>query len=72
MTRSIKVAVIGGGRSARLLAQAVLATCLPVVSIEERRIAQAQIHGLKPSPWDTGNRKRAQWKDETNKRGRNR
>ena len=72
MTRPIKVAVIGGGRSAMLLAQAVLAAGVPVVLVEDRRIAQAQIHGLKPSPWDTGSRTRAQWKDETNKRGRNR
>ena len=78
MTRPIKVAVIGGGRSARLLAQAVLAAGVQVVSVDERRMAQAQMHGLKlpsepkPSPWDTGSRTRAQWKDETNKRGRNR
>lgn len=77
MTRPIKVAVIGGGRSAGLLVQAVLAAGVAVLSVEERRIAKAQ-HGLKrpsepnPSPWDTGSRTRAQWKDETQKRGRNR
>lgn len=65
MTRSIKVAVIGGGRRARLLAQAVLAVSGQVVAV-----------AAKPEPraygWDASTRKRAQWKDETNRRGRNR
>lgn len=78
MTRPQRVVVIGGGRHTRLLAQAVLAAGVPVVAVDAHREIQGPRHELpperepKPSPWDTGSRRRAQWKDETNKCGRSR
>lgn len=78
MTRPQRVVVIGGGRHARLVAQALLAASVPVVTADASREVRGLKHALtpgpepKPSPWDTGSRRRAQWKDETNKRGRNR
>lgn len=63
--RPIKVAVIGGGRHARLLAQAVLAVGGQVAAVAAT--PEPRAYG-----WDARNRKRAQWKDETSKRGRNR
>lgn len=78
MTRPQRAVVIGGGRHARLLVQAVLAAGVPVVAVDAHREVQRLRQELTPDPetmpyqWDTGSRRRAQWKDETNKRGRSR
>lgn len=76
--RPHRIVVIGTGQRAALITRAVLAAGVPVVAVDASREVRGLKHALtpgpepKPSPWDTGSRRRAQWKDETNKRGRNR
>lgn len=67
MTHPVKVVIVGGGRHTRLLAQAVIAASLPVSIVPPENPLKAT-HRI----YATGNRKRAQWKDETNRRGRSR
>lgn len=76
--RPPRILVIGTGQKAALIAKAVLAAGVPVVAVDAHREVQGLKHKLTPEPetrpyqWNTGSRKRAQWKDETNKRGRSR
>ena len=67
MTRTVKVVIVGGNRHARLLAQAVIAASLPVSIVPPENPLKATHRNDA-----TGSRRRAQWKDETNKRGRSR
>lgn len=76
--RTHQIVVIGTGQRAALIARAVLAAGVPVVAVDASREVRGLKHALtperepNPTPWDTGSRRRAQWKDETNKRGRSR
>lgn len=73
------VGVIGGGRAARM-AIALQAAGMAILAHEDVRTVDRPPSVPEPrrgSPdiaqhWDGDNRKRAQWKNETNKRGRNR
>ena len=77
--RIVIVGVIGSGRAARM-AIALQVAGMAILAHEDVRTVDRPPSVPEPragapeitTHWDGGNRKRAQWKNETNKRGRNR